>query len=742
MDIKDLVQKLTLEEKAHLITGYDAWRTFPIERLNIPSMMVSDGPHGLRKPVSTDGDIAIHESVKAICYPPAVSIASSWDVELAEQMGVNLSKESQHHELGVLLGPGANIKRSPLCGRNFEYFSEDPVLSGQIAGHLIKGIQSTGVSASLKHFVANNQETDRMAVSANVDSRTLREIYAKSFEKAFEVEMPWSVMCAYNRVNGQYVSESNDILTKLLRDELGFTGFVVSDWGAVNKIEDSLNAGVDLEMPGNDLSPQRVIDAIKNKSLSMEILDQAVSRLLEVVMKTNDQKKTYDIDLDKDHQDAIEFAKGCLVLLKNDDNILPLKKDQKTLILGEFAEKPRIQGEGSSMVNPYKVDIPLDSLKSRFESFDYKKGYTIDDEQVNLEALDGINDFEQVVLFIGLPDAYESEGLDRNHLSIPENQQILLSKVTEKHNNVVLVLMNGAVVEISKDMERAKGILEAWLLGEGAAEAIASVLDGSTNPSGKLSETIPNKVSDTPAYLNFPGHNNEVDYREGIFVGYRYFDKKETDLSYPFGHGLSYSSFEYSNLVVHYQDECAKISFDVENISKVDGKEVVQVYLEAPSKAIIREKLSLKAFDKKMIKAGEKISFEFEISKKDMSYYDEQSVTWLLENGQHFIHVGASSRDIRLSNGFEVIALNKRPLTLYDPLKSIVDFDIYKSNYGNLVHKMVTGDLNKPIDMEDQVNRNLYHFYMDMPLIKVINFSKGQFTEEIVQDMLDKINNH
>ncbi|NLP31347.1 MAG: glycosyl hydrolase, partial [Clostridiales bacterium] len=545
-DIKKLISQMTLEEKAGLCSGLDFWHLKGVERLGIPPIMVTDGPHGLRKQEQNADHVGINVSVPATCFPTAAGLASSWNRELVEKVGAALGEECQAEGVSVLIGPGANIKRSPLCGRNFEYFSEDPYLSSEMAASHIKGVQSQGVGTSLKHFAANNQEHRRMSVDAIVDERTLREIYLSSFEGAVKKGKPWTVMCSYNKVNGEYASEDEFLLTDILRDEWGFEGFVVSDWGAVNERVKGLEAGLDLEMPSSfGVGDSKIVEAVRNGILPEEILDKAVERVLNIIFKAVDNKKenaTYDKEAH--HQLAREVAKECMVLLKNEDKILPLKKQGTIAIIGEFAKRPRYQGGGSSHVNPTKLDDIYEQIKkSAGDNVNviYAQGYSLEKDEVDegllKEAKQAAVQADVAVIFAGLPEHYESEGYDRQHMRMPESHCTLIEAVAQVQSNVVVVLSNGSPVEMPW-LDKAKGVLEAYLAGQTMGGAIADLLFGDANPSGKLAETFPKELSHNPSYLNFPGEGDKVEYREGIFVGYRYYDKKNLEPLFPFGYGL------------------------------------------------------------------------------------------------------------------------------------------------------------------------------------------------------------
>jgi len=656
-DIKKLISQMTLEEKASLCSGLDFWHTKPIERLGIPSIRMSDGPHGLRKE-----ETMFSKTVPATCFPPASCLSASWDRNLIERVGKAIGEECQAENVQILLGPGVNIKRSPLCGRNFEYYSEDPLLSSEMAKHFIKGVQSEGVGTSIKHFAANNQEHRRLTVSAEVDERTLREIYLASFEKAVKEAKPWTVMCSYNRVNGVYASENEFLLTKVLREEWGFEGFVVSDWGAVNDRVKGLSAGLDLQMPyDGGWGDKKIIEAVKKGELPEEVLNKAVERILNIVFKAIENKKenaTYDKEAH--HRIAREVARECFVLLKNEEKILPLKKEGRIGLIGAFARKPQIQGGGSAHVNPTMVDDAVEEIKKLVEGkaeIIYADGYKIEtdevDEKLIEEAKEVAKKSDVVVIFAGLPERYESEGFDRPHMKMPENHNRLIEEIAKINKNVVVVLSNGAPIEMPW-VDKVKAILETYRGGQAWGGAVADVLFGVVSPSGKLPETFPKKLSDNPSYLFFPGEGDRSEYREGIFVGYRYYDKKEMEVLFPFGHGLSYTTFEYSDLSLDKKEmtdeEILRVKVKVKNTGDMKGKEIVQLYVRDVKSSVIRPDKELKGFVKVELEPKEEKEVIFELDKRAFAYYNVEIKDWYVETGEFEILIGRSSRDIVLKD--------------------------------------------------------------------------------------------
>jgi beta-glucosidase len=668
-----LLAELTLEEKASLCLGSDFWHTAPVERLGIPAVMVSDGPHGLRRQPEQGDHVGISDSVPATCFPTACALASSWNPRLVRRVGEALGREARVQGVAVVLGPGINIKRSPLCGRNFEYFSEDPLLAGVLGAAVIDGVQSQGVGTSLKHYAANNQETDRLRVSADVDERALRELYLAGFERAVTQARPWTVMCSYNKVNGVYASEHTWLLTAVLRDEWGFDGLVVSDWGAVHDRVAALAAGLDLEMPPDrGVSDAAIITAVRTGQLDEHVLDTAVARVLRLVDRaTASTDRPPVLDADAHHDLARAAATECAVLLKNEDRLLPLRPTagDTIAVIGEFARTPRYQGAGSSQVNPTRVDVALDELRSAVPDqveIAFAAGYGIDtsdrDEQLTTEAVALAEQADIVVAFLGLPAADESEGFDRTHMDLPANQTVLLARLADANPNLAVVLANGSAVRLSDWEQHARAVLECWLSGQAAGGAAADLLLGAANPSGRLAETLPLRLEDTPSYLNFPGEAGHVRYGEGIFVGYRGYDKLDRQVSYPFGHGLSYTSFDYADLTVsvtgHHQDGdlVVEVACRVTNTGDRRGKEVVQLYVRDPEASVARPVRELKAFAKVDLDPGETTMVGFALTARDLSWWSTRLHDWALEAGEFELAVGASSRDLRLTTTVDIAA--------------------------------------------------------------------------------------
>lgn len=748
-DIKSLIAQMTLEEKASLCSGADTWHTRGIERLGIPSVMLTDGPHGLRKQRASTDHLGLFDSVPSTCFPSAAGVASSWNRDLIRRMGEALGRECQAEDVAVLLGPGANIKRSPLCGRNFEYFSEDPYLSSEMAANHIKGVQSQGVGASLKHFAANNQEFRRMTSDSLVDERTLREIYLASFEGAVKQAQPWTVMCAYNKVNGEYASQNETLLTEILKDEWGHEGFVVSDWGAVDERVSGLAAGLELEMPTSHGEGERqIIEAVRSGLLAEEKLDQAVERLLHVIFKAADARRPdITVDVKAHHRLAREIARESMVLLKNEDNILPLAKNGKLAVIGAMAKEPRYQGSGSSQINPTQLDeISEEIVKSAgaHAQIVYAKGYKMEaedpDEQLAAEALQVASKADVAVIFAGLPSRYESEGFDRKHLRMPANQVELIKAVSAVQPNLVVVLSNGAPVEMPW-INNAKGVLEAYLGGQALGGAIADLLFGDANPSGRLAETFPVQLSDNPSYLYFPGEGDRVEYREGLFVGYRYYDKKKLQPLFPFGHGLSYTTFVYSDLIVDrkaMQDaETLKISVKVTNIGHRAGQEVVQLYVQDVESSVIRPDKELKGFEKIALAPGESKTVHFELNKRSFAYFDVEAGDWTVESGEFNLLIGRSSRDIVLTETVTVQSTVTRKMTIH---RNSTLAEIGATQAGQAFIKQLTAALPFASSVTDEQAAILKAFMEQMPLRGLISFSGGKFTENRLHVVLQQLN--
>ena len=678
-NLKELVSQMTLEEKAGMCSGLDFWHLKSVDRLGIPSVMVSDGPHGLRKQDDKADHLGINESIKAVCFPPAVLSACSFDRDLLRELGDTVGKEAQATDVSVVLGPAVNIKRSPLCGRNFEYYSEDPYLAGESAAAFIDGVQSHHVGTSIKHFAANNQELNRMSCSSEVDERTLREIYLPAFETAVNKSQPYTIMCSYNKINGTYSSENPWLLTEVLRDEWGFEGYVMSDWGAVNERVPGLKAGLDLEMPASGgLTDREIVAAVQDGSLDESVLDQAVERILRITFTWLDNREKQDFTLEADHETARRIAEESMVLLKN-ENILPLTPSENVVFIGGFAKKPRYQGGGSSHINSFRVDSAIDAVRGIAE-VSYVEGFSsskdIYDEKLAAEAVEAAKKADKAVIFAGLPDSFESEGYDRSHMRLPECQDRLIREIAEVQPNTIVVLHNGSPVEMPwKD--DVKGLLEAYLGGQAGGSAVVNILYGKVNPSGKLAETLPLKLSDNPSYLNF-AEREKVNYSEGVFVGYRYYDAKEMEVAFPFGHGLSYTTFKYSNLKLDRTEmtdqDTLTVSVDVTNTGSRAGKEVVQLYVSDRTGSVRRPLKELKGYEKVSLDPGETKTVTMTLDKRSFAWYSTELHDWYAASGEYEILIGASSRDIRLTEEIRLDSTQKLPLnlTLNTPMGDLI----------------------------------------------------------------------
>ncbi len=659
MNIEQILSQMTLEEKASLCSGRDFWHTKAVERLGVPGAMMCDGPHGLRKQVGEGDHLGINVSIETNCYPTASALANSFDREVLHTLGTALGQECQAEDVAMLLGPGLNMKRSPLCGRNFEYFSEDPYLAGELGAAYIQSLQAQGVSACVKHFAANNQETRRMSGSSQMDERTLHEIYLPAFESAVKKGKTRSIMCAYNGINGTFCSENKMLLTDILREKWGYKGFVVTDWGAVKDRVTGIQAGLDLEMPGGGgVQDDKIVEAVKSGTLPEAELDKAVRNMLQFVADYLENRKP-DTKIDRAANRVLsgELAAKCAVLLKNEGNILPLKNETVAFI-GEFAMKPRYQGSGSSHIN---VPHAVSALEAAGDRVCYAQGYDIhradNAEALLKEAVELAQKVQTAVIFAGLPDSYESEGGDRDTLAMPENQNKLIEAVAAVNPNTVVVLHGGSAMELNW-LDKVKAVLYMALGGENVGTAAVNLLYGAGNPSGKLSETWPKKLSDNPSYLNFPGEDGKPVYAEGIYIGYRYYDKKEMDVLFPFGYGLSYTKFAYSGLTLDKSEmrdtDTLTVTCKVKNVGSVAGAEAVQLYVRDEESSVRRPVRELKGFDKVFLNPGEEKELHFTLDKRGFAYYETKIHDWFVESGKFFVEIGASSRDIRLSEAVTV----------------------------------------------------------------------------------------
>ncbi len=750
-NLSEIVRKMTLEEKASLCSGKDFWYTKDVKRAGVPSIMMTDGPHGLRKQAGDPDGLGLL-GTPATCFPAGCALAASWDRELIEEVGRTIAAEAQAENVAIVLGPAVNIKRSPLCGRNFEYLSEDPLLTGELAAHHIRGLQSEQVGASIKHFAANNQERLRMTIDAVVDERTLREIYLAGFEIAVKASQPWTVMCAYNRLNGEYCAENRWLLTTVLKEEWGHTGIVVTDWGACNDRVAGLEAGQELEMPGNGgLNDREIVRAVESGSLDVAVLDRAVERILDVTFRGVDgAREGATADLAAHHRTARMAGTECMVLLKNDGPILPLAKRGKVAFVGEFARTPRYQGGGSSHITPSRMDSAVEEAQKvvgHDAEILFASGYSLKssapDQKLVAEAAKIAADADVAVVFIGLTDAFESEGFDREHMRIPENHTALLEAVLAVQENVVVVLSNGSPIEMPW-VDRPKAILESYLGGQAWGGAVADVLFGEANPSGKLPETFPLRLEDNPSYLSFPGDGRTVEYREGVFVGYRYYDKKAIRPLFPFGHGLSYTRFSYADLTlgtrtIRDTDELS-VSVRITNDGNVAGKEVVQLYVADAQSSVPRPVRELKGFQKVSLDAGESTVIHFTLTRRSFAYWSRNDGDWVVESGEFRIDVGASSRDIRLTDTVQVESSTRRATHFH--LNSTVR-DLEEHPVGKAIAEQFQSGFLASLNNADPDSTEALMFramVQEMPLRNIVRMGSGQVTPEAMDRILEQLN--
>lgn len=777
---KDLISQMTLKEKASLCSGKDFWHLKSIERLGLPEIMVCDGPHGLRKQNAENKKVGIGNSYPATCFPTAVTTACSWDRDLIYKMGQALAEECLQHGVSVLLGPGVNMKRSPLCGRNFEYFSEDPELAGEMGAAFIAGVQSKGIGTSLKHFAGNSQEMKRMTSNSIIDERALREIYLRAFEKAVKKSQPWTVMNAYNLLNGTYCSENDRLQNKVLRDEWGFKGAVVSDWGAVNDRVAGLNAGNDLEMPSSGgVNDAKIVEAVKCGVIDETTLDKRVDKLIDIILKGAANKKPgYKFDVKAHNLLSRQIAEQSMVLLKNDGNILPLKRveGEYVAVIGAFADNPRYQGAGSSIINPTMIDSGRRAFNNSPISVKFADGYDRSGKRKNedayiTEACNLAKNASKAVVFIGLTDDYESEGFDRSTMKLPDGHNRLVEAVSRVNDNVIVVLEGGSPVEMPW-ADDVKAILNAYLGGQSVAPAIVDVLTGKANPCGKLAETYPVCLKDTPTSFRYPDSKEDVQYRESIFIGYRYYDKVERNVQFPFGFGLSYTSFEYSDIKLKKKNltkgEGAKVTFTIKNTGDVAGSEIAQVYVAKPESKIFRAPKELKGFVKIHLDPGEEKKVSVELDDRAFAFWNTATEDWCVESGEYKILVGASSRDIRLEAAAKmkseddetIVDLRESAGVYFDGDPARAREDDFKVIYGGefkLAPEITSDSLNNSI--ERSKDKGLAKFIyntvdlamkpkggvgssmitntiMQTPIRNYVSMSNGLFTEDMADGLL------
>ncbi|MHA7220421.1 glycoside hydrolase family 3 C-terminal domain-containing protein [Arthrobacter sp. MDT1-48-3] len=737
-------KELTLEQKAALSGGADFWSTKAVGAIS--SVQVSDGPHGLRKQAESDADhLGIGASVPATCFPPAVGLSQTWDPELVQRIGVALGEECQAENVGVLLGPGVNIKRDPRCGRNFEYLSEDPFLAGALGAAWVSGVQSQGVGTSLKHFAANNAEHDRMRSSSDIDPRPLREIYLRPFQRIVQDAQPWTVMCSYNKINGVYAAENHWLLTDVLRQEWGFQGAVMSDWGAVRDRVAAISAGVDLTMPGGDLpGDAAVAAAVTQGQLSAHAVDRAANQIAALDAKTRAGRRpgaTYDKT--EHHALAREVAGNSIVLLKNDEGILPLQRSSSIAVIGEFARVPRYQGAGSSHVNATRVDVPLEEIKSSAPDavVSFSQGFTTDGlgdaTALREDAVRTAEEAGTAVLFLGLGARQESEGFDREHIEIPQDQLQLLEAVVAVQPRTIVILSHGGVLRLAPVAAKAPAILDGALLGQAAGGAIADVLFGDVNPSGRLAETVPTRLEDTPSFLNFPGENSHVRYGEGLFVGYRWYDARKMPVVFPFGHGLSYTSFAYSELDLVADDTGIKARVTITNTGDRGGREVVQAYVGVPNSPVARAPMELKGFTSVYLQPGESQQVSIHIRRADLAYWDTRGEGWCVENGDYEVAIGASSRDLRVRQMIMVKGDDMRhTLTPNSTIAEVLQNPVAAAVFGAV---MAEGLGSSNIPEGEELGIDMARMMNSIPIGRMTTMG-GQMTPEQLDQILDAAN--
>ncbi len=777
---QELISQMTLEEKASLCSGKDFWHLKSLEKLGLSEIMVCDGPHGLRKQNAENKKVGIGNSYPATCFPTAVTSACSWDPELLREMGVALAEECLQHGVSVLLGPGVNMKRSPLCGRNFEYFSEDPELAGELASAFVEGVQSEGIGTALKHFAGNSQEMKRMTSNSIIDERALREIYLRAFEKTVKKSQPWFVMNAYNLLNGEYCSENAWLQNKVLRDEWGFEGAVVSDWGAVNDRVDGLIGGNDLEMPSSGgINDAKIVEAIKCGDLDETLLDKSVDRIIDIILKSvKNRRKDFKYDVGAHNLLARRVAEQSMVLLKNEDNVLPLTRDDSSYVavIGAFADAPRYQGAGSSIINPTMIDSGRRAFNNSPINVKFADGYDRKGKRKNenayiAEACALAKEASKAVVFIGLTDDYESEGFDRTTMKLPEGHNRLVDAVSRVNKNVIVVLEGGSPVEMPW-ADNVKAILNAYLGGQSVSPAIVNILTGVTNPCGKLAETYPMSLGDTPTASSYPEANEDVLYKESIFIGYRYYDKAEKNVRFPFGFGLSYTEFEYSDIKLKKKNlkkgEGTALSFCVKNVGNMAGKEIAQVYISKPESKLYRAPKELKGFVKVELEPGEEKKLTVELDDRAFCFWNTQQGAWCVESGEYIVCVGASSRDIRLeaelkiksTDDENIVDLSELAPSYFSGDPSRATEDEFKAVYGGsfkYAPKITADSLNNSIEhsRDKGFAKFIYNTVdlamkpkggvggsmmtntiMQTPIRNYVSMSNGLFTEDMADGLL------
>ncbi|MFT8726667.1 MAG: glycoside hydrolase family 3 C-terminal domain-containing protein [Liquorilactobacillus ghanensis] len=735
MNTEATLKKMTLREKAELVSGYALWFIKGVDRLNVPSIMMSDGPSGLRK---QDDPTKVEESVKAVNFPASALTACSFDEDKLYKLGENLGSAARKEDVNILLGPGVNIKRTPLNGRNFEYFSEDPLLAGKLGSAYVKGVQSQGVGVSLKHFAGNNRELTRFTSTSNIDDRALREVYLKPFEYVVKNANPTTIMCSYNALNGVLNSQNKTLLTDILREEWGYKGVVMSDWGATDDHIEALKAGLNLEMPGKgELSVTEVVDAVRNDRLEESILDNSVYRILELIDKCKfAEKNNHEVkSLTEQHEFACDLAANSMVLLKNDHDVLPIRSNDNILVVGELAINPHYQGGGSSHVNLYSLITPLDGIKDHHGMVGFSKGYEENgknNQQLIKDAVNEAKKYSKVVIFAGTTNSSESEGFDRENISLPDYQNDLICKLAEANENIVVVLQNGSVVEMPW-ISKVAGVLETYLAGEAVGEATWSVLSGAVNPSGKLSETFPISLKDTSAYGTFGTSKVEENYHESIFVGYKYFDIKDKEVLFPFGYGLSYTKFAYSDISLTNLDGELQVKFILKNVGTCAGSEVPQVYISNLTSDFEMPKKVLAGFTKVYLNSGESKEVVINIKKAEFTYFNPIKQSWCFDNGDYLIQLGESSRKmhfcekIKLEWNTDPVALISRDSYLDDVIENEKLFSLFKQS------KLYAG-LYQPVKDNNDATLKMMRYTPLRSVLMLGSYKTSSVVDEFVND--------
>lgn len=760
LQYKKLINKLTLEEKASLCSGDTYWDTKAIKRLGIQSIFMADGPNGLRVQKGKTDELGINASEKATCFPSIATASNSWDKKLLYEMGEGIAKEALEEKVSILLAPGVNIKRNPLCGRNFEYLSEDPYLTGTLATEYVKGVQSLGVGVSVKHFAVNNQETRRKVIDAIVDERTLREIYLYAFEMVVKEANPLTVMSAYNKLNGTYCTE-NRYLLGILKNEWKHKGIVITDWNAENDRIEGIKAGNELEMPTTDgKSTEKLIKAVESGKLSERILNKRVDRILAVIFKcVSNLKEEYKFDHEENNKLAQKIAEKSIILLKNEDNILPINKEDKVLLVGDMAKYPRFQGAGSATTMPEKIYNTLDSFKNMKIKFDYLQGYeripSKKDNKLLKQVCKKAKDAKVIVIYAGLTENYETEGMDRKNLQIPLNQVKLIEEVSKINKNIIVVLAGGSVIEMPW-IDKVKGIIHSYLSGQAGAKAIADILVGNVNPSGKLAETYPLKLQDVPSYKYFPGDEISSQYREGIYVGYRYYEKAKKEILFPFGFGLSYTEYQYSDLEVNKNkidfdnDDKIEIKFKIKNIGKVAGEEIAQVYISQENPHIFKPEKELKGFEKVSLNPGQQKEVSMILDKRAFSYYNVEKKDWTVEAGKYNIIVGKSSRNIVLSKKITINSTDENITKKYPQVYYNADVqNVTTEEFEELLGKKVpsTGTKIKHFTLNNTIEQSkhtliggiIYNYSMKFKLKRYLRKQDISKASKVIMNMQNPI---